>query len=81
VSSLDDAAAVPRHELSPDMYFAYHVRATAFNVLTGKMAGKRQVPRAEREAIASAIVDAVEPLIRGDERAITARRREIGKPE
>lgn len=68
-------AATPGQALSPDPAgFAYHVRATAFNVLTGKMAGgERHVPRSERDAIAIAVVDAVEPLIRADERAIAAR--------
>jgi hypothetical protein len=67
-------AATPGQALSPDPAdFAYHVRATAFNVLTGKMAGDEwSVPRSERDAIARAVVDAVEPLIRADERAVAA---------
>lgn len=66
--------ATPGQALSPDPAdFAYHVRATAFNVLTGKMAGDEwHVPRSERDAIARAVVDAVEPLIRADERALAA---------
>jgi hypothetical protein len=68
------SAATPGQALSPDPAdFAYHVRATAFNVLTGKMAGDEwHVPRSERDAIARAVVDAVEPLIRADERALAA---------
>lgn len=68
------SAATPGQALSPDPAdFAYHVRATAFNVLTGKMAGGEwHVPRSERDAIARAVVDAVEPLIRADERAAAA---------
>lgn len=63
------SAATPGQALSPDPAdFAYHVRATAFNVLTGKMAGDEwSVPRSERDAIARAVVDAVEPLIRADD--------------
>jgi hypothetical protein len=70
----DHATATPGQALSPDPAdFAYHVRATAFNVLTGKMAGDEwSVPRSERDAIARAVVDAVEPLIRADERAVAA---------
>jgi hypothetical protein len=68
------SAATPGQALSPDPAdFAYHVRATAFNVLTGKMAGDEwSVPRNKRDAIARAVVDAIEPLIRADERAVAA---------
>ena len=70
-----ETPAVPGQALSPDPAdFAYHVRATAFNVLTGKMSGDEWcVPRDERDAIARAVVDAVEPLIRADERDLEAR--------
>jgi hypothetical protein len=72
--------ATPGQALSPDPAdFAYHVRATAFNVLTGKMAGDEwSVPRSERDAIARAVVDAVEPLIRADEREHAAPHAEAG---
>jgi hypothetical protein len=48
---------------------AYRVHAYAFNTLTQMMAGDEwSVPLSERDAIASAIVEVIEPLIRADER-------------
>lgn len=49
---------------------AYRVHAHAFNTLTQMLAADdRFVPLPVREAIAGAIVEAVVPLIRADERA------------
>jgi hypothetical protein len=49
---------------------AYRVHTHVFNTLTTMLgAGDRFVPLSERDAIASAIVEVIEPIIRADERA------------
>jgi len=53
---------------------AYRVHAHAFNTLTTMLAADdRFTPLSVREAIAGAIVEAIEPIIRADERAAAAR--------
>jgi hypothetical protein len=48
----------------------YRVNAVAFNKLSEMMSGDEWfVPLSERMAIARAIVEAIEPMIRADERA------------
>jgi hypothetical protein len=52
---------------------AYRVHAHAFNTLTRMLAADdRFVPLSVREAVAGAIVEVIEPLIRADERALAA---------
>jgi hypothetical protein len=47
---------------------AYRVHAYAFNTLTTMLAADdRYIPLSVREAIASAVVEAIEPLIRADD--------------
>lgn len=67
--------ATPGQEAAADpTTTAYRVHAHAFNMLTTMLAADdRFVPLSVREAVAGAIVEAIEPLIRADERAVAAK--------